>query len=435
MSIPVSKYLYQNVIWKGLYYVASFLLNILIARQFKADVSGSIYYLISIFAFVHLLLSISLESGLIFFGAKKQMDHGKLLIISMIWTFLAALFLLFFTLFLRLDYPNIDKELFVNSILFFVIGNMLSSYGTALFYSQNNFVIPNLINLSVTIILILLLPYNNKSVFSLIDSSNYFYIYFFGFLVQGIVTLTLFPIFSKEKMSFAILRRDEIAKLLRFSLFAWSGNIIFFLLYRIDYWFVEKYCTPLELGNYIQVSKLAQLFFLVPSMFAGAIFPLTAAGNKSVILEWLGITSRFFLFIYSIICLVLVATGHWLFPLIFGESFIYMHTIFILFVPGILSLSTLYTITAFNGGNNRIKQNILGSLFALTIVITLNILLIPKYGAPAAAAICSVGYLSYYIYLLYQLKKSENIRLSSFFILQISDIARFRRQLKSDKSN
>ena len=46
---------------------------------------------------------------------------------------------------------------------------------------------------------------------------------------------------------------------IRYSLFALMANLIYFLVNRIDYWFVEHYCSAEDLGNYIQASKLAQM--------------------------------------------------------------------------------------------------------------------------------------------------------------------------------
>lgn len=425
--MALSSFLYQSVLWKGLFYITAFILNIVIARHFKAETSGSVYYLISIFALVHLVLSLSLESGLTYFGAKRQISYGKLLSISLLWTLISLFILLLSIQFLRPGAQNsIDQKLFNNSIIFFVLGNLLSSYGSALFYSQNNFVTPNVVSLLVTISLILLVPYKGQSIFSLIDDSNYFYVYFFSYLIQGIIIISAFLLSSRETIRLELPRRIEYPRLLKFTMQAWLGNIIFFLVHRIDYWFVEKYCTTIELGNYIQVSKLAQLFFLVPSMFATAIFPLTAAGNRKAVIGWLGLTSRIFIFLYSIVCLFLVVTGYWLFPYVFGESFHYMHSIFILFVPGILSLSILYSITAYNGGNNRIWHNITGSLLALIFLLAGNMVLVPKYGVLAAAAVCSAAYILYQCYLLYQLKKTEHIKLSSFFIVHNEDLLKVK---------
>ena len=73
-----------------------------------------------------------------------------------------------------------------------------------------------------------------------------------------------------------LLSLEQFRLLFRYCAMAFVGNIIYFLLYRVDYWFVENYCTPEQLGNYIQVSKLGHLFLIVPTILASAVFPITS---------------------------------------------------------------------------------------------------------------------------------------------------------------
>ena len=69
--------LLQSILWRGLYYVAAFIINILIARHFQASTSGAIYYISSIYALVLLFSSLSLESGIIFFAAQNEIASSR----------------------------------------------------------------------------------------------------------------------------------------------------------------------------------------------------------------------------------------------------------------------------------------------------------------------------------------------------------------------
>jgi len=430
--MPIAKILYQSIVWRGLLYLATFLLNILIARHFEAALSGSIYYIINIFSLVHLVAGLSMESGIIYFGASTAINPAKLFNFSVLWTFIAGLILwLMMILFVTTSYPYIslaDLKIFG---LFFICGNLLYSYSASLFYAQKNFLVPNVISLCLTLLLILALPYNGSSFFSGITDANYFFIYFLFFIVQGVCTALAFYLLRIKKLHFTQPSKSDLQKLFRYSLLAWLGNIIFFLLYRIDYWFVEKYCSTEALGNYIQVSKLGQLFFLLPSMIATAILPLTATENKETMAHWLALISRFFLYFYAVISLFLLLTGYWLFPKVFGESFTGMYGAFIWLIPGILSLSTLYTLTAYNAGKNKLKTNMLGCLYALIVVIAGNWWLVPVYGINAAAAVSSVGYIVYQVYLLNDFKKENSTGILQFFVFKFEDIRALKKILTS----
>ena len=91
--MPIAKSLFQSILWKGLVYLSTFVLNILIARHFEAAFSGTIYYIINIFSFVHLATALSLESGIIYTVSKKLIDPLKLLNFSLTWTIIVSLML------------------------------------------------------------------------------------------------------------------------------------------------------------------------------------------------------------------------------------------------------------------------------------------------------------------------------------------------------
>lgn len=429
--MPIVRILYSNILWKGFFYFSTFLLNILIARVFEAALSGSIYYIINIYAFIHLISSLSMESGIIYFGSMKEIDTSKLLNFSLLWTFIVAIMLwILMTAFGNFSYRNISQTLIITSGLTFICGNLLYNYSAGLFYAQQNFMVPNVISLFFNMLLVIILPYHAFTLIPAVTAANYFYFYFFSFLAQGLCTVIAFTLLYQKKIDLHLPSQEEFKKLFRFSLLSFSGNIVFFLLYRIDYWFVEKYCSSMELGNYIQVSKLGQLFLLFPSILATAIFPLTASNQKESIYKGLALISRLFLFFYAIICLILILIGHWFFPFVFGETYASMHVAFIYLVPGILALSTLYTLTAFNGGRNKQKANLFGCILALIVVVAGNLLFVPLYGINAAAAVSSIGYIVFQAYVLYDFKKEYSVKLSSFFIFRLEDINQLKKIMK-----
>ncbi|MEO7765799.1 MAG: polysaccharide biosynthesis C-terminal domain-containing protein, partial [Ferruginibacter sp.] len=90
-------------------------------------------------------------------------------------------------------------------------------------------------------------------------------------------------------------------------------------------------------------------------------------------------------------------------------------------IPGILSLSMLFTLTAYYAGRNRIGVNINGALLALIFVVAGDYFLIPKYGINAAAMVSSIGYFVYLLFVLRIFVKEHNVLWSSFFIIKAND--------------
>lgn len=414
--------LYKSILWRSLYYISLFIVNILIARQFLPSASGKVFYLSSVYSFFVMFMGFSIESGIVFFAAKGKMAIGKLLNFSLLWSLVASLliFCIIFFFFKKENTIFNNTFLLVSSITF-ICGNLLTTYCTGLFYARHNFVTPNLISIIINLALIILFPFNGHSLVPGISGVNFFYIYFISFLVQGILLAITVQIKYLKYRFEGLLTLPEFQLLFRYCSMAYLANIIFFLLYRVDYWFVQRYCTPEQLGNYIQVSKLGQLFFILPAILASVVFPLTAGGQSEIIKNILTLLSRSILFLYLFACIILLVTGNWLFPFVFGNGFSEMYQPFLFLIPGILSLSGLFTVTAYYAGKNRMMVNIKGSVLALLFILIADRIFIPVYGINAAALISSIGYIIYQVYVLLIFKKEHQTSISDFFIFRITD--------------
>jgi O-antigen/teichoic acid export membrane protein len=428
--------LLQSILWRGLYYVSAFVINILIARHFQASVSGSVYYISSIYALVLLLASLSFESGIIYFSAKAEIPADRLFNFSIVWSFIIGLVtFIIVSLFFNNVYDGISPGLMLVSAVMFITGNLLITYCSGFFYAANNFVVPNIIIIAGTLILIILIPYNGRSVLPAINDENYFYVYFSTFFLQGLCMAIAAGVKYVSSFSIKILSAAQWRLLFRYCGLAFTGNIIFFLLYRVDYFFVERYCTAEQLGNYIQVSKLVHLFFILPTILASAVFPITAGGRKEAIDKLLTLLSRTIFLLYLFACAFLAIAGNWLFPFVFGESFTAMYLPFLWLIPGILSLSGIFTLTAYFAGKNRIKVNIIGSVYALIVIVTGDILFIPQYGIEAAAIVSSVGYMVYQVYIIAVFKKEYKIAVADFFIFRPSDWKQIKKTITGSVKN
>jgi|KBSMisStandDraft_5_1062788.scaffolds.fasta_scaffold00624_6 O-antigen/teichoic acid export membrane protein len=405
-----------------MFFASSLVLNILIARYYQASLSGWIYYIINFYTFILLLLSLSLESGIGYFVSKKDISASRLLNFSMLWTVVAGAFVFVLFYWRRGDTSaGISHPLYLFSALCYVCGNLLITYCSNLFYAEKNFWLPNCLLVGINIILILLvIPFGIWFPF-LLEGERYLFIYFFGFLLQGLLLPIVFKLRYLPTWEGKLPSVEEFKKLLRYCLAAFTGNVIFFLLYRIDYIFVKKYCTAQDLGNYIQVSKLGQMFILLPIIFASAIFPLTAGGQREEVNHVLKIMTRILLVLLGSCCLVLALTGNWLFPFVFGESFSRMYKPFLLLIPGILALSSLNPLAAYYAGKNRLGVNVKGSVFALMVIIAGDIIFIPRFGTQAAAAVSSLGYMVYYFYVLRIFTHEYQASIGEFYLIRSSD--------------
>ena len=100
-------------------------------------------------------------------------------------------------------------------------------------------------------------------------------------------------------------------------------------------------------------------------------------------------------------------TGYWIFVWIFGKTYTYMYPVFLLYIPGILALASLYPISSYHAGIKRVDINLKGSLLALVVIVLLNVFFTPAYGIYAASVASSIGYIVYFIFSFVYFQQAE----------------------------
>jgi O-antigen/teichoic acid export membrane protein len=402
--MQINQYLIQNFVARVCLLVSTFLVNLLFANLLNAAGSGELYYTINNFSIITLLASLSLESGNTYFLSKKEIANEELTTLSLLWPFISSLLA---TLLLVLVESNGAVHTRYATPFYtyvFIAGSLLTTYFSSLFFGQQNFVWPHLIpaisNFLVTICggIIFLAGKEKTYVDSLIT------IYFLSYFVNGLVLCLIYYSRFSSGTKWRWPSWHNLNKLLKYSLLAFITNIIAFLAYRIDYWilksFSPEYINESALGNYIQVSKLVQVFLVVPTIIATVVFPTTAAGiTPEFHNKFNKIVKQAFLLNIAV-CGFVVILGKWLFTFLYGPSFSQMYSCFLYSIPAILAITVVRILTSYFAGINKIKYNLIGGLIALIVITVLNHLLIPSMGINGSAMADSAGYISYMSFLL-----------------------------------
>ncbi len=416
--------IYQSILWRGIYFASVLLLNIMIARYFEASYSGLIYFVTNSFALIVTISSLSMESGVAYYTASGEVPAVRLANFSVWWTVLSTI-LVFIALQLLIYFGVLPDayRLQLFPAICYVAGCMLVNFFTAAFYAKKNFVTPNILLSVVNVILIVLVPFSNGAVFNFKDYVN---IYFAGFLLQGLLAAIFFYVKYPSPAVFSLPQWNDLYKIAKYSITAFFANLLFFLVYKIDYWFVEYYCSADALGNYIQVSKLVQTLFILPAIIASAVFPSIVTAQEKDIAKKMAIVSRFLLLFYIIVCLILAVAGNWLFPFVFGKTFNEMFIPYLLLAPGVLALVMLYPIAAFFAGVKKIRVNIVALLLALVVIVAGNWIFTPIYGIKGAALVSSAGYIVYHAVLVYYFTRHTLTAAGRLYQINLSDISRVK---------
>lgn len=424
--------LFQSLLWRGLFFLTFFLISILLPRSLQAAGAGWVYYLTNWFSLLLLVASLNLESAVGYYASNQGVSNNKLAWLSVAWTAIVGL-LVFIVIKFYFGEIKGEEPITQNQYIFFAVsyiaGILLMNFYTALFYAKRNFFLPNLL-LSLTNIAFITCILKGES--WNITNADILNIYFWYSLSQGLLLLIAYFIkYNSWNISFP--QFGEWKMLMRYALLALVANLVYFLVYRADYWFVRH--SPAsspdgyDLGNYIQVSKHGQMLLILPQIIASAVFPQTASEiDRQKVRDTVALLSRFFLVIYVFIIAVIAVIGEWLFPFVYGETFNRMYWPTLLILPGIWALSVMVLLAAYFSGKGNVKINIYGGLLSVVIVLAGNYFFTFRYGMIAAAIISSVAYFSYLFFLMWQFEKEYKVPIADFLIPRRSDLYRLTKQ-------
>lgn len=412
----LAKKIGENIFWRGLYLASLFLINLLMARILGAGESGQFFLLINNLALIILVIGFCLEAALVFYGASGEIAFNKLAGIALLWSLPAPIIIAVFFWFGGPLQANSPGMLF---IMVYVFSFLLINNFSGLFHAHQNFSTGNQV---LTLVNIFYIAYmvvaTNFSIDknddqirnSLLVQERIKWGYFITVFVQGIILV----IISRTKLSlkkWELPSASEMQLLLRYAGQSLIANIVFFLVNRSGYWFVDYYCNDQLLGNYIQVSRLGQIFILPAVLIAGSLFPQTAG-------EKINFQSNSFYFLWKSLIIIYVSTmllsvliGKPVINFLWGEGYDEMYSTWLFYIPGVLFLAISYLFSPLFAGKGQVIYNIQIGLVALIVVALCSFIFVPLWGIHGAAMASSVGFMSMMILYIIIAKRKFGFRL------------------------
>lgn len=255
---------------------------------------------------------------------------------------------------------------------------------------------------------------------------------YFVFKTESLFTFTLFillnlaillcqlllylkSIFKIEEYTFCAFRLPTFKgnqALLIFASWVYLTNLLQFLNYKMDIWFINAYEVNQEnLGVYVVSVSLVQLLWLVPNAFHSVVFSEVSSNANSTLINKIGLwTKRIF-----ILSVILAVIGYFLsftlVPLLFGEKYRGILEVIPYLLPGVILFSLTFLWSAYFAGIRRVDLNFRASFLGFIVCFALNFFLIPYYGIIGAAISTSFSYgcTALYLYWLYQRLLTKSI--------------------------
>jgi O-antigen/teichoic acid export membrane protein len=396
--------LLSGVLWRACNVLAAFVFNAMLVNQLGAVASAGFFYLLNNLFFAVLLLGIGLESGISFYNARKEISISHLFSLGIAWSVLGALLFWAANFFIPLNTLNIRHGHFFFTA--YVLGSLLTTFLSAIYFSNHDSKTPNLVATVVNVLLILILP-KMPWVQGRISFELYTVIYLCAAFFSAIV-LVLLLLRKKAVFSMDAFGGRYFKPLLLFSFYSFVLGLGFNLLKRSDFWLVNRWCSAEAAGNYFQASKVIQLLLLLPALASFSLYPLivesikeneagegeTATGNK--VAQLVGL----YFLLAVLLGLGMILIGYWVFPWLYGSSFNSLYWVVILLVPGLVFFAATYPLTTFFSGKNQNIGTIVFLSISILVLFLCNIFLTPKYGIYGAAVSSSVANFVYFFLML-----------------------------------
>ncbi len=428
------KVLIQNTLNRLLNTVVMFLTTVLLTRMIGASGFGVLTLMIANASILNLISSLGVGSGITYNLAAKNLRADKILSI----TFMLLLAQLFFTTIIDYGWflQNNSFWLFKgNSLMDFVLGicffmslSVIEKYN-ALFYGRQQFQLAN--NIALVANFALLFSLLLLSICKVENNFVYFVIYIITNIFQAFVLIITYYLIYRESIKVTLINKKEFQLFFSYSFLAFVTNILQFVAYRADYWLVDYYKGSLQLGLYSVSVRLAQLFWIIPGLFAAIIFPKVASNQIEEnsfnllslvrIMNTCNIISGLLLFFFSPYLIT------WLFGIEYADSI----TPFRILLPGVITFCFSIILASYFAGINKLKVNFYGTVLCLLVIIILDIGFIPSFGIKGAALASSIGYTLMAAYHIIIFKKQTKARFKQLILLKKNDLVYFKRLIKN----
>jgi O-antigen/teichoic acid export membrane protein len=210
---------------------------------------------------------------------------------------------------------------------------------------------------------------------------------------QGLRALLLFLVGLQEG-GIARPSRSLLGESIVFGLRAWIGTLADSLNFRIDQILIALIASEATLGIYVVAVNVSEVLLYLPGATATALLPLVAGSREE---HRLGRTLRAFrsgslVTLGSVLVAALAVPP--LLPLVFGTAFEASVNPFLLLLPGAIGAVAMAVFSNALVASSLPTLSSVGPMISFVLGVTLDVVLIPHFGASGAAAAASAAFLA-----------------------------------------
>jgi O-antigen/teichoic acid export membrane protein len=245
------------------------------------------------------------------------------------------------------------------------------------------------------------------------------YVLGFGLATLAAVGLLTSSVLAASESSDAL----PLPAMLRYSLPLFLGNVVQFLNYRVDIFFVKNYTGLSAVGTYTVAVWLAQIVWLVPNALASLVLRAVAERDGSGAMDRVAAVTRATLALSVLTGLALVVVGSVGIAPVFGDAFGGSVPALLLLMPGTILFCPTIVLSAYLNGIQRQAFTTWVACLALVVTGVLNILLVPQIGIRGAAIASTCSYTASTLATLLLVRRfNPGLSLSTLLVARGSDL-------------
>lgn len=226
-------------------------------------------------------------------------------------------------------------------------------------------------------------------------------------------------------------------KLMKDSLFyglkVYFANIISYLNYRMDMFFIAMFLVPSAVGIYSISVGIAERLFIIPGALATVLFPKVSSIGGSEANDFTPKIVRHTFFAMVICSLLLIFLAKPLITFVFGSIFSPAVLPLVILLPGIIAFGIGGVLAADLAGRGKPQFAAYSSLACFISNIILNIVLIPRFGISGSALASAISYWVDTLVILIAFLKISKKPLSEVLLIKTQDFKDYLRLLDSFK--
>lgn len=400
--------------------LCTFISWVLIARMLGTSGQGEWSLYVNLFTLGIMLLSFGIPQAVVHFLANGKMEKNKLWKSALVLcAILSVCFFLILTIMQglnvgRIFIPNLLNSSFyyllATAQLFFLLFNQLL---LGIFHAEEDFKSASRINLVQA--LFLLGSYALVYFFNVEINQHFFYsILVVNVLAMGVQFLVIQKLLIKYHAVYLENKQSDLTifkPLIVFSLIIYFSNLISFLTYKMDVWFINYFEKETsEIGVYSVAVALSQMIWMLPQALHFIIYSSISKKENTKFSTTKILVLSIYVFIISIGFAILgYIVSLFLVPSLFGDGFKNVVYIMPLLLPGIVFYAIVLIISAFNAGMKKVKTNLYATIFGFVICIICDYILIKEYGIKGAAWASSISYFAITGFLLVEFLLNNKI--------------------------